>query len=59
MVGAGWIIGNYELNPKPIGHGSFGTIYNARRLSDGLNSGSRIRVRHERFRPLNSFNERV
>src|SRR5262245_34735926 len=36
MVEPSWVVGSYELNPKPIGYGSFGTIYRARRVTDGL-----------------------
>src|SRR3977135_444766 len=31
-----WRIGQYIVEPTPFGHGSFGSVHNARRVSDGL-----------------------
>src|SRR5207244_1315652 len=30
-----WTIGNYVVDPTPVDHGGFGTIYNARSRTDG------------------------
>jgi len=31
-----WRIGQYVVDPTPFGHGSFGSVHNARRVTDGL-----------------------
>src|SRR5215467_7741088 len=37
-----WTIGNYVVDPTPVDHGSFGTIYNARSKADGRRAALKL-----------------